>query len=77
MTNVNTKLEQSYVVICFFDAYPPTTGSGAVCYDFFKAIKSKKKLSYKTEFLYNCCIKKQLLIKMKFTGAYSTERVFP
>jgi hypothetical protein len=44
MTNVNTKLEQSYVVVCFFDAYPPTTGSGAVCYDFFKAIKSKKKL---------------------------------
>jgi hypothetical protein len=44
MINVNTKLQQSYAVVCFFDAYPPTTGSGTVCYDFFKSIKSKKKL---------------------------------
>lgn len=29
--------------ICFFDAYPPQSGSGVVCWDFFQSIPSNKK----------------------------------
>lgn len=29
--------------VCFFDAYPPASGSSVVCWDFFKSIPLKKK----------------------------------
>ncbi len=68
MVNVNTKLQQCYAVVCFFDAYPPTTGSGTVCYDFFESIKSKKKifLQYSDKKIKKKNIKSIKIIKNNF-----------
>ena len=44
--------------VCFFDAYPPQSGSGVVCWDFFQSIPSTKKRFF------------QLSIKKKSSNKY-------
>jgi len=45
MYNLNLKNKMKTAIICFFDTYPAKSGSGVVCYDFYKSWPcSKKKL---------------------------------